>query len=258
VTKRSLPEQHVVQRGETLFSIAWGYGLDYRDIARLNNIGQNFLIFPNQVIKLTGKPVVAGSSSRKTLPQASRPSPSNTSKVINKAANSTTKTKNVSRTSSTTSSTSIPKTSRSENKSSTARPVAKSKFLSQRIVWRWPSRGKVITNFSSKSNGSRGIDLQGKKGESVLAAASGQVVYAGSGLRGYGQLVIIKHNETYLSAYAHNSRLRVKEGQVVKVGQHIADIGSSGSRTETTKLHFEIRRNGKPVNPLPLLPKRKS
>ena len=83
-------------------------------------------------------------------------------------------------------------------------------------------------------------------------------MYAGSGLRGYGKLVIIKHNDTYLSAYAHNDRIRVKEGDFVKAGQRIADIGSSGSRTDTVKLHFEIRRNGQPVNPVRLLPKRKT
>jgi lipoprotein NlpD len=116
----------------------------------------------------------------------------------------------------------------------------------------------VITNFSSAKGGGRGIDLSGKKGDSVTAAASGTIVYAGSGLRGYGQLIIIKHSDRYLSAYAHNSRIRVKEGQKVKVGQHIADIGSSGSRANISKLHFEIRRNGQSVNPLTYLPKRKA
>jgi lipoprotein NlpD len=116
----------------------------------------------------------------------------------------------------------------------------------------------VITNFSSGKAANKGIDIRGKKGDSVLAAAAGKIVYAGSGLRGYGQLIIIKHNDTYLSAYAHNDRIRIREGQNVKAGQHIADIGSSGTRTESVKLHFEIRRNGQPINPLTLLPKRKS
>ncbi len=258
VTKRSLPEQHVVQRGETLFSIAWRYGVDYRDVARLNNIGKGFLIFPNQVIKLKGKPVVASTTSSKTSSTVRKSSSSAAKSASTTLTKSPQKVKSVSRNSSASTSTSSTKTSRSEKKSASNRSVAVSKLSNQKIIWRWPSRGQVITNFSTKSNGSKGIDLRGKKGESVLAAASGRVVYAGSGLRGYGQLVIIKHNDTYLSAYAHNSRLRVNEGQVVKVGQHIADIGSSGSRTETTKLHFEIRRNGKPINPLPLLPKRKS
>ena len=100
----------------------------------------------------------------------------------------------------------------------------------------------------------KGIDLGGKLGEPVLAAAAGQVVYSGSGLRGYSKLLIVKHNETFLSAYAHNDRLLVKEGDFVKVGQRIADMGSSG--TDRVKLHFEIRRDGTPVDPIKFLPRR--
>lgn len=112
----------------------------------------------------------------------------------------------------------------------------------------------MIAPFEGDSGVNKGIDLGGKLGESVLAAASGQVVYAGSGLRGYGKLLIIKHNDIFLSAYAHNDHILVKEGDLVKAGQKIADMGSSG--TDRVKLHFEIRSDGKPVDPLKLLPKR--
>ena len=120
--------------------------------------------------------------------------------------------------------------------------------------WQWPARGKILQSFSSSSGKNKGIDIAGKLGETVKAAASGSVVYAGSGLLGYGRLVIIKHNEQFLSAYAHNRVLTVKEGDKVKGGQKIAEIGSSG--TTSTKLHFEIRSNGKPVDPVRYLPRR--
>lgn len=112
----------------------------------------------------------------------------------------------------------------------------------------------MIAPFQGDSGLNKGIDLSGKLGEPVLAAASGRVVYAGSGLSGYGKLLIIKHNETFLSAYAHNDEISVKEGDLVKGGQRIADMGSSG--TDRVKLHFEIRSEGSPVDPLKYLPKR--
>ena len=111
-----------------------------------------------------------------------------------------------------------------------------------------------MSSFQGSNALNKGIDLGGKLGEPVLAAADGQVVYSGSGLRGYGKLLIVKHNETFLSAYAHNDRLLVKEGDFVKAGQRIADMGSSG--TDRVKLHFEIRRDGTPVDPLKFLPRR--
>ena len=118
--------------------------------------------------------------------------------------------------------------------------------------WRWPSRGKVVRTFAS--NVHKGIDIAGSRGDPVTATAAGKVVYAGAGVTGYGLLIIVKHNDTYLSAYGHNEQLLVSEGSVVKVGQQIATMGSSG--TNSVKLHFELRRLGKPVDPLTLLPKR--
>lgn len=118
--------------------------------------------------------------------------------------------------------------------------------------WAWPAVGRVLSRYSEGD--SKGLDIIGTRGQPVHAAASGRVVYQGSGLRGYGQLIIIKHNDEFLSAYAHNDRIYVKEGDVVKRGQKIADMGSSGS--DRVKLHFEIRRQGIPIDPLKYLPKR--
>jgi lipoprotein NlpD len=120
-----------------------------------------------------------------------------------------------------------------------------------RLDWLWPAKGRVIAGFSDSAN-LKGIDIAGTAGEPVLAAAPGRVVYAGSGLRGYGKLVIIKHNKTYLSAYAHNREILVKEGQQVQRGQKIAEMGNSDA--DQVKLHFEIRRLGKPMDPARYLP----
>jgi lipoprotein NlpD len=122
------------------------------------------------------------------------------------------------------------------------------------LTWRWPTKGSVVGGYSAGEQSNKGIDISGKRGQSVVAAASGRVVYAGNALRGYGNLIIIKHNEDYLSAYAHNDTLRVTEQQVVKAGQKIADMGSSES--SDVRLHFEIRYRGQSVNPLRYLPKR--
>lgn len=120
------------------------------------------------------------------------------------------------------------------------------------IDWLWPANGHVVERFDDKSN--RGVDISGKTGEPVFAAAAGRVMYVGANVRGYGQLVVIKHNDTYISAYAHNSKLLVKEGQTVKRGDKIAELGQSDA--DRPKLHFEIRRGGRPVDPLAYLPER--
>ena len=120
-----------------------------------------------------------------------------------------------------------------------------------KVIWRWPAKGKVVNNFSSEN---KGLNISGDKGEAVYAAASGEVVYAGNGIIGYGNLIIIKHSPEYLSAYAHNSVILIGEGSRIKGGAKIAEIGSSG--TIRTILHFEIRKDGKPVNPLKYLPRK--
>ncbi len=120
------------------------------------------------------------------------------------------------------------------------------------MAWQWPSSGKVILPFTEMGN--KGVDIGGKPGDPVLAAADGKVVYVGTGIRGFGQLLIVKHNATYLSAYAHNRKMLVSEGQQVTRGQKIAEMGNTDS--DIVKLHFEIRKQGKPIDPLVYLPKR--
>lgn len=231
------PKTHVVIPGDTLFSIAWRYGLKYEALAKYNGIPPPYIIRPSQIIRLdvagtkvtaTHKPQVIKRSAGSNLP----PKPG----AIGRAP---TVTKN---------------NYRQENRTAgNAKPTPKAQAWSA-PQWRWPARGPLLSSFQGSNALNKGIDLGGKLGEPVLAAAGGQVVYSGSGLRGYGKLLIVKHNETFLSAYAHNDRLLVKEGDFVKVGQRIADMGSSG--TDRVKLHFEIRRDGTPVDPLKFLPRR--
>lgn len=222
-----LNSDHVVSRGETLFSIAWRYDLDYRRLASANNIKYPYTIYPGQRLRLKESPSVTN-----TPRQASSSSHSST------AANNRSSTVNNSRD--------------SKQKVPASQPM-KGEDHQLLTGWRWPARGKLLHAFQAGSSTHKGIDIQGKFGEPVLAANNGTVVYAGSGLVGYGQLIIVRHDARYLSAYAHNSKLLVKEGERVKAGQQIAKIGDSG--TDQTKLHFEIRLEGKPQDPLKILPK---
>lgn len=121
------------------------------------------------------------------------------------------------------------------------------------IRWRWPTQGEVIRRFTTSDLTRQGIDIAGRSGQAVVAAADGEIVYSGSGLRGYGELIIVKHSGEFLSAYGHNRKRLVAEGQRVKAGEPIAELGRTG--TDRDKLHFEIRRNGKPVDPMQFLPK---
>ncbi len=218
----SIPDYHTVSKGETLYSIAFAYGQDVRDVAVWNRIRPPYTIYPKQQLRVV--PPIQTST-----PEAEKKATQAPISSRNKSSNAK---------SSTTSS-----TSRSVNTADT------------KISWQWPVNGKIIGSYSATDTGKKGVDLAGDRGQSVFAAAEGRVVYSGSGLRGYGNLVIIKHNETFYSAYAHNERVRVQEDAKVKKGQHIADMGSSG--TNTVMLHFEVRRDGKPVDPLQYLPKRR-
>lgn len=236
---RKIPNSntHQVNRGETLFSIAWRYGLDYRQLANHNKIRPPYTIYPGQRIRLDvgAAPKAVASPTRPAITPA-RPRPTTVAPATTKAP--------------TTRATSP----RSENATPKVTSVSKPPFSPGTPTWQWPVQGRVLSGFHGNNGLNKGIDIAGNLGQPVLAAASGQIVYAGSGLRGYGKLLIIKHNETYLSAYAHNDHLLVKEGDVVKAGQKIADMGSSG--TDRVKLHFEIRREGTPVDPMRYLPKR--
>jgi lipoprotein NlpD len=223
--------QYQVQRGDTLYSIAFRFGWDWKALAARNGIAPPYLIRVGQIIRFDGQssgrpPVVATAPavvvppSRSSVPIQPRPGQTQPQAPVK----------------TTPSIIALPPTQRSAS------------------GWLWPSSGSVIGRFSSNGSLNKGIDIAGELGQPVLAASDGSVVYAGSGLRGYGELVIIKHSDIYVSAYGHNRRLLVQEGQQVKAGQKIAEMGSTG--TDRVKLHFEVRRQGKPVDPLQYLPKR--
>lgn len=235
---------HVVKAGETLYSIAWQYNIDYHQLAIANGIDSDYIIFPGQKLSLsinefshaflTKTPKQTSKSSTSTPALVGSPKTS----TLQKAPLSTTKNRS--------------------NKASPSRmqKIQKLDHLAN-FSWQWPAKGRVVTNFYSGGAAGKGIDIAGKKGESILAAANGEIVYAGNGIRGYGNLVIIRHNAQYLSAYAHNHTINVKEGDQVNGGQRIAELGSTGAGANSrTILHFQVRKNGKPIDPLSLLPKR--
>jgi lipoprotein NlpD len=202
------PDEHIVRGGETLFSIAWRYGKDHKDLARWNRLGDGSLIHPGQVIRLTPPDVRSTGTATRRNPAKKTP-PAKPLPTI------------------------------------PAQPPP---------PWIWPTKGRVSVGFGGNPGTGTGILIDGKRGQPITAAASGRVVYAGSGLIGYGQLIILKHNDTYLSAYGYNASLLVKEGQAIKKGQRIATMGEGPE--SKARLHFEIRRNGLPVNPRRYLPAR--
>jgi lipoprotein NlpD len=218
---------HIVSRGDTLFSIAWRYNIDFRVLADTNGLRSPYTIFPRQKIYLSTK--ASGKQSSKSV------TTKNASASIRSSSQSAT----------------VNSHTPQQNSQSAAQKIDRTRYP---FRWQWPVKGKVIRGFMVGPSPHKGIDIKSKIGNSVLAANSGKVVYAGSGLVGYGKLLIIKHDERYLSAYGHNSKLLVTEGQMVKVGQAIAKAGDTG--TSEAKLHFEVRLDGKPINPIKLLPKR--
>lgn len=220
---------HIVSEGDTLYSIAWRYNFDYKQVANWNEVKAPYTIFPGQVIRL--KPVLkkkganlknsTESAAKKTVKQ---PLPKKETKPVTKKATQIVK--------------------KSPSNSLPKGPVK----------WNWPTTGKISKTNSPTAK--KGLNILGRAGQRVKAAATGEVVYSGGGLVGYGKLIIIKHNDTYLSAYAYNSKLLVKEGDIVKAGQAISEMGQD--HTGRTLLHFEIRKNGKPVNPAQFLPKKRA
>lgn len=205
---------HYVAPGETLYSIAWRYGLDYRTLARLNGLDRRFSIRAGQRLALDAGAAPAPITASSSAPAPARPQ---TRPPVSRA------------------------------------PVATS-ALAGPLRWQWPTPGRLVQRFGAGTIPHKGIDIRGELGEPVVVAAPGTVVYAGSGLVGYGNLVIVKHTDRYLSAYGHNSRLWVVEGQKIKAGERIADIGDTG--TDSPMLHFEIRLDGQPVDPVSVLPRR--
>jgi lipoprotein NlpD len=208
-----------VQRGDTLYGIAFRNGVDVKDLAAWNGIAPPYTIYPGQSLKLYpasgSRPAATTTPTRPPTGTTTRPTPP---------------------------------------PAPITRPAATPAPANSGFAWRWPADGHLIGRFVNGDATKQGIDIAGSGGQSVRAAADGVVVYSGAGLVGYGELIIVKHSEQWLSAYGHNRKRLVNEGQSVKAGQQIAEMGSSGASREM--LHFEIRHNGKPVDPLQYLPAR--
>jgi lipoprotein NlpD len=272
------PEFYTIRRGDTMFSIALDHGLDYKELAAWNNLDDPHRIRPGQQLRvrppsgLQEAPVtvnpVSAAGRVETHPLGSQAPAGAETAARTAGAGEPVKSEPLAR--------KLPYSP--ENVALLQRGEAQSKPLpgpaelapapatvpgpeaagkpdasaddEDKVEWGWPAQGRIIAGFSEASN--KGLDIAGRLGDPVIASAPGRVVYSGSGLRGYGKLVIIKHNKTYLSAYAHNKDILVKEGQSVVKGQKIAEVGNTDS--DTPKLHFEIRKLGKPVDPSKYLP----
>ena len=202
-------DSYTVRAGDTVYGIAWRYGLDYRELARWNRLGSGYSIFPGQVLALRRPPGDAVASTAKRRP----PAPG--------------------------------------RKNSPPRRKAPADTTPD---WLWPIKGRILSSFGAVGAVGKGLDIAGGDRALVTAAAAGHVVYSGSGLIGYGQLIIIKHNNNFLSAYGYNSELLVSQGDKVSKGQQIARIGEGPGKRPM--LHFEIRIDGKPVDPIKYLPTR--
>ncbi|MDE2088688.1 MAG: peptidoglycan DD-metalloendopeptidase family protein [Gammaproteobacteria bacterium] len=247
----SPPGYYIVKPGDTLYSIAWQYGLDYRQLAQWNGIGPSYLIYAGQRLRVAPPPAPPSAPARPSgTVTAPAPGLARNNPVIERPYGY-----------SPTPSRGTPKR-RYEPAAPPPRPVPRSvrvapaprRVAHHEIRWRWPTYGTVVHGYDPDAPGRKGVDIAGRVGQFINAAASGRVVYSGGGLVGYGRIIIIKHSRAYLSAYAFNEKLFVKEGQEVHAGQLIAEMGRNGNGRPM--LHFEIRRNGKPVDPLRYLPKR--
>ena len=227
---RVIPIETVVKPGQSIYTISWEYGLDYLAIAKWNGIKPPYRLSPGQKIQLRpgAVPTPAPAPSETVIvskplppePPAASAKPSQTPSAATIGA------------------------------SKAPAPAPSKTPLSAPTRWQWPAQGDLIAKFS-RSSGVNGIRIAGQNGSPIQATAAGDVVYVGEGLRGYGKLIIVKHSDKYLSAYAHNRRILVAEGERIRAGQQIAEMGDSGA--DRTMLHFEIRVNGKPQDPLKFL-----
>ena len=303
------PQSYTVKKNDTLYSIAWRYEMDFRDIAKWNNISAPYAIYPGQRLNMAAdsaagtvgheakqqiivdtrpileRPVVTVEPLEETASVVVKSLQRPESIIVKKgdtiysvARYQNLKPKQLARWNALTKPYAIfpgqklkltpPKTSQQISNQSKSvvpkKPSVKTTVLAKQIEsrlpktvksWQWPVKGKVIKTFSAKDTARKGIKIAGNRGQTIKAAAKGKVVYSGNALIGYGNLIIIKHSNTFLSAYAYNRKLLVKEGQQVKSGQAIAQMGTVDKGR--AQLHFEIRKNGKPVNPLRYLPSKR-
>ena len=263
-----------VNKGDTMFLIAYLTGMDVKDLASMNNMKEPYSLSVGQTLKISNcstKTVTTTVPVKTTAPTAPT-APAEPEVTYTPGANGTqigsdgtvigpikagvatggtstpVFTNNTPSTPVTTTTTQVETTNNTPVNANVVAPVASN------VAWQWPTQGNVIQGFSNTDGGNKGIDIGGSRGQAVKAAASGRIVYAGNALRGYGNLIIIKHNDDFLSAYAHNDKILVSDQQEVKAGQEIAKMGSTG--TNAVKLHFEIRYKGKSVDPVRYLPRR--
>lgn len=244
------PQFYVIQKGDTLYSIAFEHGLDYREVAEQNNIENPAAIQIGQKIKLIPADEVPSERPRIETKPLAPINPIITRKDQPKIGKLQYSEKAVAQIENMQQDT-VPAVAAVVPPILVVKPPQEFDTVSDEgMEWSLPTKGRVISEYSENAN-RKGVDIAGDKGQAVWASAAGKVVYSGSGLRGYGKLVIIKHNKTYLSAYAHNEQILVKEGQSVTRGQKIAEMGSTDA--DQIKLHFEIRKFGKPVDPAKFL-----
>ena len=228
-------DTYTVRAGDTMYSIAWRAGIDVNTLIKRNNIKKPYTIHTGQILQLNQNNKNTASNTLNTK---------NASSVDCSSQSCTKKNKS--------------KVVIKSSKEYPVKVIAKSadKDKQTKVVgWKWPSKGRLTKTFAKSAQGMKGISISNTRGTPVYAAASGKVVYSGNGLRGYGNLIIIRHNYNYLSAYAHNEKLMIKENEQVKIGQKIATMGDSG--TDSVRLHFDIRYQGKSVDPLRYLPKQR-
>jgi len=215
-----LPDSYVVTRGDTLYVIAWRYGLSHKELAAWNNLASPDRIYAGQRLRLKPPGAVSTASGSPPItampPKPAQLKPDQTAKLDDTVQSNTS-----------------------------------TRVVGQR-TWAWPTDGKVVSGYQPDIPGHKGIQIGGKLGQPVRAASPGEVVYSGSGLPGYGRLIIVKHSDSLLSAYGYLGKIFVKEGDKVETGQSIAELGSSSENAPI--LHFEIRQNGKPINPFRFLP----
>jgi len=263
-----------VNKGDTMFLIAYLTGMDVKDLASMNNMKEPYSLSVGQTLKISNcsTKTVTTTVPVKTTAPAAPAAPTEPEVTYTPGANGTqigsdgtvigpiksgVATGGASTPAFTNNTPSRPVTTTTQVETTTndtpinANVVAP---VASNIAWQWPTQGNVIQGFSNTDGGNKGVDISGSRGQAVKAAASGRVVYAGNALRGYGNLIIIKHNDDFLSAYAHNDKILVSDQQEVKAGQEIAKMGSTG--TNAVKLHFEIRYKGKSVDPVRYLPRR--
>lgn len=267
------PNVYIIKKGDTFYSIALNHGINQKDLAEWNNIQDPTAIHIGQQLNLSSPSQMAQPAlfpiHEPVQPSAAVISPDAARRLEATHVPNTDKLKTEPKAFKITYSeqavaqlkkglmeipppvtlVKMDPAPEKNNEINTVPAPAEAAPDADRVEWIWPTKGKVSELFSEST---KGIDIAGKQGQEVTASAGGKVVYSGAGLRGYGKLVIIKHNNTYLSAYAHNNKILVKEGQTVIKGQKIAEMGSTDS--SLVKLHFEIRKNGKPVDPLKHLP----